>query len=128
MSMNTWSNASNVVKLPFKTLMLVDIEEWVVSFNHPFKSVEEIEGFQEFLKKYGVQDVTMRDAYGLPVWSLEALIGETTITLSHDAIALCSLALEQKDPKARRVVSETRENISLILPAKKAATAPTTSV
>lgn len=128
MPLNTWSDHSNVVKLPFKTLMSVDIETGIVSFNHPFESIDEIIAFQGFLMDYGVQDITIKDAYGLPVWSFELLIGETTFTLSHEAIALCALALEQENQHARRTVDATRRNISLILPTKKSPITSSASV
>lgn len=128
MSMNTWSNSSNVVKLPFQTLMTVDIEKGVVSFNKPFESIDEIVAFQGFLMDYGVQNISIKDVHGLSVWSFELLIGETTVSLSHDAIALCALALEQANPKARRVLDETKNHISVILPAQRAAAASTASV
>lgn len=115
MSVNAKNGWSNVLQFPFKTLMSVEIETWRVSFNHPIDSEHEIIELMSFLWDHGVEDVTIKDSNGSKVERFSSLIGENTITLSHDAISLIAQTLEQANPKARKIVSETKENISLVV-------------
>lgn len=117
MPMNTWSNNSNVVNFPFKTLMTVNIETGTVSFNHPFVDTFEILDLMDWLMANNVEDLSIKDAYGNSIKNIHSLIGETTITLWHEAIALIGKTLELVNPKARKIVNEGRDNVSLILTA-----------
>lgn len=118
-----WINTWNIIPVnfgaPFKTIMSVDIERWVVSFNNQVESESEIIDLLDWLITNWIQDISIKNMNGAKIKSYSSLVGETTFMLSHDAIALIGKTLEKMYPSSKTVVDDTKQNISIILPLEK---------
>lgn len=114
------SSSTNVVKLPFTTLMYATFGTKDVMFNKPFENIKDVQDFIIWLVRNEVNDVSIKALDWIEL-SQDECVWKDHFILSQEAINICLGALKIFKPDARVLFTEwTESQVSLILNKKTA--------